>query len=246
MQNPAKDFIPLILDPMLSTDLTTLNRTVDNYIADDMVFHHPAFHVEGKEEVRKLYTTWSWANRRFGELRINAFWYDEVTNRVVTDIDYQLQPTFFLPTAEPQLARVITIFHLRAVPTSTGVLHYLTRQEDYYPTDSIVAACTPQPFSRFSKSLANLILRLDGLFMIYILSHVLWIVSAVHEALGWKKSELRGVKQIVGVDGKTESVQERERMLRLLGSAPKAAGDGAAQRKARLAVANGAARPNGI
>ncbi|KAJ3195876.1 hypothetical protein HK101_010786 [Irineochytrium annulatum] len=223
MEDPAKDFVPCIIDPILSTDLKKVNHVVDTYLAHDVVFHHPVFIVEGREEVRRIYVAWSNANKRFGEMRIDAFWqvegkgkvrrekgkwnrkgrvkgkragpvYDPNSNRVVTDITYTFAPTFH-PSPNPQSARVVSMFHLCRHPT-TG-LYTVTRQEDYYPTDRIIGAVTPRPFSALTEGAAWGFMRFNGWMSIYVVYWVMAVISWAFLAIGWKSVGGRSKEQMM-------------------------------------------------
>ncbi|KAI8909862.1 hypothetical protein DFJ77DRAFT_550313 [Powellomyces hirtus] len=186
MDNPKQDIVNKVLIPILSTDITAVNNVIDNYVSDDIVFAHPFLLLKGKAEFSKMYNGWSKQMKTFNKLIVHAVFYDEELQRVVTDIDYQFHPLFF-PTFQPQQARVLTIFHLKRIRRSGATKFLITRQEDYYPTDTICAAITPEPFSRFTKTIVTCIMRFSGIFTIYILGTLSLLLSSVYETLGLKQ-----------------------------------------------------------
>ncbi|KAJ3019815.1 hypothetical protein HKX48_001742 [Thoreauomyces humboldtii] len=185
MENPKQDIVNSVLIPILSTDATAVHSVVEQYCSDDVVFHHPAFILKGKQEFQKMYLGWSKQNYDFNKLTVHAVFYDEEIGRVVTDITYQFHPMFF-PTRSPQTARVITMFHLRPVKRAGSTRYLITRQEDYYPTDAICAAVTPEPLSSMVKWGVQTAMRCSGLFTIHIFGTLSVLASSVVETLGFK------------------------------------------------------------
>ncbi|KAJ3030979.1 hypothetical protein HDV00_008602 [Rhizophlyctis rosea] len=189
MDSPETQLATLVVPSLLCTDTALTERTVDLYTTPDMTFHHPAFIVQGRENVKKMYICWSMHNLRFVRLAVDDLYFNSNKSRAVLDIDYEFAPIWFLGLV--QRVRVITILHLRQLhdDTSHSTKWYISRQEDYYPTDTILSTLTPRPFSSLTQNVAQLVMRYIGLFCITVGYVVFFILSGVAEAFGlrvWK------------------------------------------------------------
>ncbi|KAI9101375.1 hypothetical protein DFS34DRAFT_468460 [Phlyctochytrium arcticum] len=200
MENPRTDIAIAVLPAILSTDTSSVERAIDQYMADDVVFAHPFFTAKGKRQVKRLYVSWSKICRSFPKIIFHGIWFNEDSQRLVLDIDYQMHPLIY-PTTSPQQARIVTILHLRKV-VSDGTKRYLiTRQEDYYPTDSIIAAFIPQPFSWLGRVVAQTMLRMNAAWTIDVLGTVGIGLGVVWDYFGWKNRSQETIIEANAING---------------------------------------------
>lgn len=100
--------------------------------------------------------------------------FNKTSQRLYVDCGYSPQP--FLFYLVPQHVRIVVIFQLRRVRSSSYVI---VRQEDLLPISALFTALSPPPFGWLVGWIVWALRRLSGLYLVYILTPVVALLSGI-------------------------------------------------------------------
>lgn len=185
MENPLEE-LPHVLPLLLSTDLGAVNLAVGKYFTKDAEFHHPLFRVVGRDEIRILYRMWSRSNWSFSAIHISEVYQGTIhgTLRIALDLTYTPRPILFF--ASPVYPRIITLIHLEKSSDNTDrskARYLIKKQEDFLNTDVLFGLMVPPHFGNVGQTLGIAILRLSGLFCIFVLDILSSILNFIFVGL---------------------------------------------------------------
>ncbi|KIJ19593.1 hypothetical protein PAXINDRAFT_69018 [Paxillus involutus ATCC 200175] len=163
MQNPKAEITAIVTTLTSTKSNSELTDTISRYFTPDVQFVHPICVADSRAELLGIYQWYRIMSPRT-KCNVENIIYDRDLNVLVLDMVQWFSPGFRFTRPAP--ARLNT--RLTLLENDADGLHYIARQEDFYPTMDFFALLSPYlvPFVWVFLKLTSLVSNLLARFFL--------------------------------------------------------------------------------